>query len=136
MIEKFEDLELDTCDTLESIELKLQEKLSIDTQTMKEALSNFVVQNAENLSKEFVSLAPFGDYSKLLEDSKDIMGFLKSSAHKPEYWKLAGVRAPEEGKNLLTFNFSNTAMDESDIFEGFVYVSFEGKIKHVFAQGE
>jgi hypothetical protein len=136
MIEKFEDLELETADSIESVETKIQDKLGISVQKMKEALSASVVQNADELATEFVNIAPLGDYSKMLEEPSDMAEFLRDVANKVEHWQLSGVNVTEEGKKLLTFNFANDSVDDGDIFQGFVYVSFEGKIKHAFAQGE
>lgn len=136
MIEKFEDLELETADSIESVETKIQEKLGLTVQEMKAALSSAVIQNADELATEFVNIAPLGDYSKLLEKPSDMAEFLRDEANKLEHWQLSGVNVTEEGKKLLTFNFANDSVDDGDVFQGFVYVSFDGKIKHAFAQGE
>ena len=137
MIEKFEDLEFETADTIESVEAKVQEKLGITVQEMKEALSVSVSQYAEILaSTEFVNIAPLGDYGALIEDNDGMAEFLRTEAHKPEHWQLSGVNVTEDGKKLLTFNFANDSVDDGDVFQGFVYVSFDGKIKHAFSQGD
>ena len=136
MIEKFEDLGLEKHNLLEEVEPKIQDKLGISFKEMKDALSESVIQNADELAAEFVNIAPLGDYSKLLEDNKSMAEFLKTEAHKAEHWHLSGIRILDEKKKLLAFNFSNDSVDDGDLFKGFAYVSFEGKIKHAFAQGE
>lgn len=136
MIEKFEDLDLDNCDDVGSVESKINEKLNISVHEMKAALSASVVENADELSGDIFNIAPMGDFSKLIENSTGIASFLKEEAHKVEHWELSGVHLADEKRKLLTFKFHNKAIDDADVFQGFVYVSFEGKIKHAFAQGE
>ncbi|WP_143507984.1 hypothetical protein [Ectopseudomonas mendocina] len=121
---------------MEAVEQKLQEKLGLSVQEMREALSKYTVDNAERLTHEFVNMAPLGDYSKLLEDNDSMAEFLKTEAHKPEHWQLFGVRVSDVNSGLLSFNFSNDSIDDGDVFNGFVFVSMQGKIKHAFAQGE
>lgn len=149
MIEKFEDLfdeqvsdkledikERD--ERLEAVDKHIQEKLNISFIDMKKALSAATVANAEELTHEFVNVAPHGDYEKLLEDNDSMALFFKEEAHKPENWDIEALR-PVENKsmpNLITFAFYNKAVDDGSTMKGFVYVSFEGKIKHAFAQGE
>jgi hypothetical protein len=136
MIEKMEDLDLQVEDTMEQVQQKIQEKLGVSILELQQALSNHVVEKAESLTHEFVNIAPLGDYSKLLEDNDSMAEFLKTEGHKPEHWILYGVRVSDVNPNLLSFNFTNDAVDDGEIFQGFVFVSFQGKIKHAFAQGE
>lgn len=136
MVEKFEDLELHEDDKLEVIEQKIKDKLGISVDEMRQALSKYVVEKAEELTHEFVNIAPLGDYSKLLEDNDSMAEFLKTEAHKPEHWKLYSVRVSDINPSLFTFDFKNQSVDDGDIFTGFVYVSKSGVIRHAFAQGE
>jgi hypothetical protein len=136
MIEKFEDLDLQDADNMTQVEQKIQEKLGVSVQEMREALSKYTIENAERLTHEFVNMAPLGDYSNLLEDNDSMAQFLKNEAHKPEHWLLFGVRVSDVNPSLLSFNFSNDSIDDGEIFNGFVFVSMQGKIKHAFAQGE
>lgn len=136
MIEKLEDLDLQVEDSMEQVEVKVQEKLGISVMEMRAALSSHVVEKAESLTHEFVNIAPLGDYGALLEDNDSMAEFLKTEAHKPEHWQLYGVRTSDVNPNLLSFNFSNDSVDDGDVFQGFVFVSLQGKIKHAFAQGE
>lgn len=136
MVEKFADLGLEKAESIEEAEKMIQEKLGITSLEMKQALSNYVVDKAESLTHEFVNIAPLGDYGKLLEDNDGMAEFLKTEAHKPEHWELQAVRASDVNENLLSFEFGNKAVDDGDIFKGFVFVSLQGKIKHAFAQGD
>jgi len=136
MIEKFEDLGLETTDDLDKIDVKIKEKLGISFTDMTNALSEYVISHAEELARDFVNIAPFGDYSKLLEDNDSMREFLKNEAHKPEHWLISSISPSDLKKDLISFNFINKSVDDGDIFQGFVYVSFGGKIKHAFAQGD
>lgn len=113
----------------------LQEKLGVSIELLKKQLSDYTVAHAEELTHDFVSVAPYGDYSKLLEDNDSMAEFFKTEAHKIENWRLVGITPSDVKKDLITFNFSNKSVDDGDNFEGFVYVSFQGKIRHAFAQG-
>ena len=153
MIEKFEDLGFDKLGEevegphqpispeeqakqwLDQIESCIKEKLDVTFDMLKQSLSEYVVAHAEELTHEFVNIAPFGDYAKLLEDNDGMAEFLKTEAHKPEHWRLLGITPSDYKKNLISFQFSNKSVDDGDVFDGFVYVSFEGKIRHAFAQG-
>ena len=135
MIDKFEDLGLDDKDEMPQIEQKIQDKLEVSVAEMKAALANYVQGHAEELSLEFVNIAPLGDYSKLLEDNDSMAEFLKSEGFKSEHWELRGIRMSDVQKNLLSFEFANKSVDDGEVFQGFVYVSFQGKIRHAFAQG-
>jgi hypothetical protein len=155
MIEKFEDLGLDTLDVEEEVEGPTQpitleeynkqrmqkaealvkEKLGVTFDELKQLLSNYTVEHAEELTHEFVNIAPFCDYSKLLEDNDGMAEFLKTEAHKVEHWHLQGIRKSDYKENLVSFEFLNDSVDDGDVFQGFVYVSFQGKIRHAFTQG-
>lgn len=136
MVEKFADLGLEKAETVEQAEQMVQEKLGISFLEMREALSSYVISKAEELTHEFVNIAPLGDYGKLLEDNDSMAEFLKTEAHKPEHWEIQAVRPSDVQKELISFEFGNNAVDDGDIFKGFVYVSLQGKIKHAFAQGD
>ena len=135
MIEKFEDLDLENAETAEQVDEKLQEKLGINLAELKEHLAGYVVGHAEEMTHEFTNIAPHGDYSKILEDNDSMATFLKDEASKPEQWHLQGLTVSDIQKNLLQFHFANKAVDDGTTCEGFVYVSFQGKVKHAFAQG-
>lgn len=136
MIETYADLGLEKAENVEGVERLVQEKLGIAVSDMRKALSSYVLAAAEALTHEFVNMAPLGDYSKLLEDNDSMADFLKTEAHKEEHWKLESVGPSDVNKSLISFAFINDAIDDGDVFKGFVYVSYQGKIKHAFAQGE
>jgi hypothetical protein len=140
MIEKFDDL-LEGLEKPESIEDlnkqirdRVQEKLGLSFDELKQSLSDYVIANADEIATQFVNISPFGDYSKMLEEPDKMAKFLKTEGHKAENWVEEGL-SPTESKDLITFRFSNKSVDDGDVFDGFVYVSFQGKIKHAFAQG-
>lgn len=136
MIEKFEELDFKDVDTVELVDQKIQEKLGVSILQMQQALSAHVLEKAEELTHEFVNIAPLGDYGKLLEDNDSMASFLKTEGHKPEHWQLYEASPSDVNPNLLSFHFHNDSVDDGDIFQGFVYVSLQGQIKHAFAQGE
>lgn len=135
MIEQYSDLQLHEAKSIEEVEQIVKEKLGVSFEEMKQRLSDYVSTHAEELTHEFVNMAPLGDYSKLLEDNDSMAEFLKSEAHKPEHWIAESVGPSDVQKNLISFQFSNKAVDDGTVFDGFVYVSLQGKIKHAFAQG-
>lgn len=132
MIKDFKELDFKEGDTPQETEQKLQEKLGISIKELKEALCASVIDRAEELTHDFVSIAPLGNYEKLLEDNESMAEFLKTEACKPEHWKLHYLTV-NEAKSLLEFAFVCTAVDNDD-FVGFVFVSETGKIRHAFAQ--
>lgn len=123
-------------DTAETISVKVQEKLGISIETMKESLSKVTIDRAEEFTLEFPNIAPLGDYDKLIEDNDGMAEFLKNEAHKSEHWKLTGLKISEVKGDLISFIFANMAVDDGTTFKGFVFVSTTGKIKHAFAQVE
>lgn len=136
MIEKVEDLDLKPENTFEEMLVILQEKLGISVNEMQMALSASVQEKAHALTHEFTNIAPMGDYSKLLEDNDSMAEFLHTEAHKPEHWVLSTFRTNGgTGPEMLKFTFKNFAVDDGEAMSGFVFVSFNGKIKHAFAQG-
>jgi hypothetical protein len=123
-------------DTAETIAVKVQEKMGVSLNLMRERLSQVLVDKAEEFTLELPNIAPLGDYGKLLEDNDQMALFLKEEANKSEYWKLYGLKASDVKKDLVSFIFVNMAVDDGDVFKGFVFLSKTGKIKHVFVQVE
>lgn len=135
MIEKFEDLGLTSEDNEEEkIDKKIQEKLNISLSDMKIALSEAIKKTADDIVVDIINIIPFGDYEKILEDKKDMSKFLIDEASKPEYWKLDHIKWTLES-GLLKFLFACDAVDDGDSFQGIVFVSKNGRIRHAFAQG-
>lgn len=133
MIESFKDLNLSKEDTDEQINVKVKELMGISLDDMILSLSEHVIKESSEIATGFMNIAPLGDYGKFTEDPVKISEFLKIEAHKPEHWKLSEVKA-ETGEGGVQFKFVNDSIDDGHNFEGMVYVSFNGKIKHVFAQ--
>lgn len=129
-------LDLKDEDTAENIAVKVQEKLGTSIGLMQEALSRALVERAEEMTLEMMNIAPHGDYDKLIEDNDGMAEFLKTEAHKPENWKLYGIRSSDVKKDLISFVFFNLAVNEGDSMNGYVFVSKTGKIKHAFPMVE
>jgi hypothetical protein len=139
MIEKFEDLleglSVEKLDSIDQVESQIKEKLGVSFDDLKRSLSEYVIANSDELATQFVNISPFGDYSKMLEEKDGMAKFLKTEAHKIENWRILGLTPTDSQEELITFQFANKSIDDGDVFDGFVYVSFQGKIKHAFAQG-
>lgn len=123
-------------DTADTVALKVQEKLGTSLGLMQEALSKATIERAEEFTLELPNIAPHGEYEKLIEDNDGMAEFLKTEAHKPENWKLYGIKMSDVKKELISFVFHNMAVDDGESFTGFVFVTKMGKIKHAFAQVE
>jgi hypothetical protein len=131
MIEKFEDLNLEALDKEEQVDQKIKDKLGIDLLKIREALSECVKSRAEEMSLDILNIVPFGNYRDMIENNEEIAKFLKEEAHKAEHWKLHFIKLDN---NLIKFYFMCMAIDEGETFEGSVFVSKSGKIRHAFAQ--
>lgn len=158
MIESFDDLGLNEIEFVEDIEgpiqpidyeearkdyhkridARIQEKLGLSFEQLKSQLSDYTVAHAEEIAQEFPNMAPLGDYSKFIEDNDGMADFLKSEAHKPEHWHIEKIKNSDHKAmpKMVIFGFGNNAVDDGSTFKGFIYVSFEGKIKHAFSQAE
>jgi hypothetical protein len=117
----------------ETVATKIQAKIGTSVLQMQEALSQSVIKRAEELTLDFRNIAPLGDYGKLIEDNDGMCLFLKEEGHKPQHWKLFLIEYHHK-RQLLSFAFANHGVDDGETFEGFVFVTKAGKIKHAFAQ--
>lgn len=97
---------------------------------MIKSLCDYVNINADKISNDFKFLAPYGKYEKLLESKEDISNFVKLECSKQDNWKLHSIYS-QDSKNLLKLIFDCTAADSN--LRGYVIVSNDGKIKHLFA---
>ena len=120
----------------ENVAIKIEEKLGTSLLQMKEAIGVAVIARAEEFTLEFANIAPLGDYEKLLEDNDLMADFLKTEAYKPQHWKLHTILQSDVNKELLSFHFWNTGVDDGTTFQGFCFTTKTGKIKHAFAQVE
>ena len=124
-------------ETPEEIEAQLEEKLGIKMDDLRQSLETATKAQAEELSKEFITLAPYGDYEKLLEDETLIAAFIREEASLSKNWKLSYLEQADTrlvSELLLEFAFDNIAMDPDEALRGLVYVGANGKVKHVFVR--
>ena len=99
MPDSFKDIPFGEAKESEEIDKILQEHLKIGLAECAEALSKALLERAEELAPELTSLAPYGDYDKLTEDTDTIIKFLKEEATKTENWKILFFF------NFIFFNF-------------------------------
>lgn len=130
----FKDLNISSEDTTSEVEAKIKEKLGVEFSAMKEALSTFVKEKAEELSLEFNNIAPYGDYGELLEDNEKMVNFLKEEASLTKNWEISHFMQSDVDPSLLQFIFNNSSVDDGNSFQGHVFVSKNGKIKHAFVR--
>lgn len=130
----FKDLNISSEDTTSEVEAKIKEKLGLEFSAMKEALSTFVKEKAEELSLEFNNIAPYGDYGELLEDNEKMVNFLKEEASLTKNWEISHFMQSDVDPSLLQFIFNNSSVDDGNSFQGHVFVSKNGKIKHAFVR--
>lgn len=129
-------LDLEQYEDQESVAKKIEDKMGIAVQAMRNSLSQWVLEHAEELSLDFVNIAPLGDYEKLIEDNDGMAEFLKTEAHKPEHWLLYGIRVSDVNRALISFVFMNSAVDDGDVLKGLVFTNKTGVIRHCFATVE
>ncbi len=135
MIDSIEDLELEDSDKMENIDAKLKEKLNISIIDMKKALGDYVVNNSNKIGEDIINIAPYSDYSKLIEEPDQIAEFLSSECSKPETWDLVYILKDGGLQNMLKFKFMSNAVDEGQGLVGIVLVNYKGKINYAFVQG-
>jgi len=133
-MESFKDLVGEDAKTPEDIDKKVQEKLGIGLREMAGALCDALQRRAEEVGTDCYSIAPYGDYGKLIEDPEQIVKFLREEAAKVENWKLDFLEVKKKDDKLIEFVFINSAVDDGDVLKGFVFVGFSGNIRHAFAQ--
>lgn len=134
MATSFKDIPLDEAKKPEDIDKVLQEHLNVSLAQCAEALSVSLQDRAEEFVEELVTVAPHGDYGKLIEGSEAILKFLKEEAYKPENWvlELLGVRSEKD--QLVELIFLNKAVDDGDMLKGYVFIGLSGTIRHAFPQ--
>lgn len=130
----FNDLNLSK--TEEQIDLEIKEKLGISLEDLKKAICSYTESHYDELSKQFVNIAPNGNYSLLMEDESKMADFIKSECSKIEGWKLIQVISVEKDSELLEFTFANSFVDDGDSMNGYAYIGEAGKIRHAFSCGE
>jgi hypothetical protein len=118
----------------EDLDRILKEKLGIGFAECQQALCDSLQERAEEMSQDMTTMAPHGDYGKLMEDAESIAKFLREEASKPEHWKIEFIELRKESDQLMEMIFFNKAVDDGDLLKGFVFVGLSGKIRHAFAQ--
>lgn len=117
--------------TLEEIESQIENLTNISFNELKRKLSNYVIDNATKIVEEVHNIIPYGDYSSIIEDKLQMEVFLKDASNKLENWELDLVM---QENNLLQLVFNNNSVDDGEIFKGHIFISANGKIKHLFAR--
>jgi len=136
MIESFKDLGIAETASFEELDLIIKEKLGVCSTDMAEKISAYMIENVEKIGSSFVTLSPFGDYSKAIEGESEINKFIHNEASKPENWKLYYAQVSETNPSLMEFVFHCLAVNDGEELKGYAYISKSGKIRHVFAQVE
>lgn len=140
MITCYEDFGFTGKETTDQLDAILQEKLGCGFAPMKDALSQTLQKEAPLVAFGMRNIAPHGDYGAMLEDTQGMMSFLQTEAHKPENWEITTMQVGHQGHdvniNLMQFMFKNVAVDDGDVLEGHVFVSFTGVIRHTFIQSD
>lgn len=134
MVESFKEIPFAEAKGEEAIDALLKEKLGTSIAECAGALCDSLRNRAEEVAEEMTSLAPNGDYEKLMEDPEAIIKFLREEASKPENWSLEFLEVKNEKAQLMEMVFSNKAVDDGDSLKGFVFVGLSGKIRHAFTQ--
>lgn len=147
-IEKIEDLELpkfkadyssskqENEEKTNALYAKINEALGTSVPEMKCYISDWVRSNSTALAKKFPVIAPYNDYSKMIEEQLELAEFISKECIKYDTWYLKAIQLSDMRPNLIQFSFSSGAVDDGDALTGNVFVSFNGVVKHVFANAE
>jgi hypothetical protein len=134
MVDSIKDISFDDAKKIEDIDKILQENLHVSLAQCAEALAASLQERAEEYVEELVTVAPHGDYGKLIEEPEAILKFLKEEAYKPEHWIIEMLGAKNEKDQIIEIVFQNKAIDDGDMLKGYVFVGLSGAIRHAFPQ--
>lgn len=141
MIDSVKDLGLDELNKeevdekfWELLDQRLQEKMGLSLEKLKQSVCNSIKERAEELALDLSNIAPYGDYGSMLEDNDSMANFLKKEASKPENWKLYSINVDTKNENLLKFLLFCKAVDDGDVIQGVVFTNKSGVIRHAFCQ--
>ena len=134
MINDISDLDLKEEDSIQVLEDKIKSKLGLSLPDMVSSLNKFIKDNLLEVCDDFVNIIPYGDYGNLIEDKESMAAFLVEEASKTDNWKLFYIVPSDSNPELIQFVFNNLSVDEGDVFQGHVFVSKSGKIRHSFTQ--
>lgn len=138
MIQSIEDLELTGEEDLEQVDALLQEKLHISFADMRTLLHESLHERASQVAADFLVMTPYNNYDKLLEEQSHIANFLRHEACKDDNWEPNYVGTSRDPKmpNMIEVLFNNKAVDDGDAVCGYIFLNYEGKVLHVFVQGD
>lgn len=141
MIDSVKDLGLDELDKeevdekfWELLDQRLQEKLGLSLEKLKQSVCDSIKERAEEVALDLPNIAPYGDYGAMLEDNDSMTSFLKDEASKPENWILFSIAPDHKNENLLKFLLKNKAVDDGGVLQGLVFTNKSGVIRHSFCQ--
>lgn len=141
MIDSVKDLGLDELDKeevdekfWELLDQRLQEKLGLSLEKLKQSVCDSIKERAEEVALDLPNIAPYGDYGAMLEDNDSMTSFLKDEASKPENWILFSIAPDHKNDNLLKFLLKSKAVDDGEVLQGLVFTNKSGVIRHSFCQ--
>lgn len=134
MIEDFKELSFSEKDKIEDVDNMIKEKIGFSFSEMKQMISSYVNEKAEELSLDMINIIPYGQYDKIIEDNDNMAKFLKEEASKVENWEIYSFMENSSNKNLIQFIFNNKSIDDGDTLRGHVFISKSGVVRHVFAE--
>lgn len=136
------DIDVDTIifspgDTPEQVEAKIEETWEIKFADLRKSLETITIETADKLAEGMITMAPYQDYSQLLEDPGAITTFIANEGSLAKNWELAMLEETDTrlvAEPLLQLVFDNIAIDEPGTLKGFIYLSMGGKVKHAFVR--
>ncbi len=128
--------DLESAQSIEEIEALIKNKFNLNFSDILSHLSASVLTRASELANTFVSIVPYNDYGKYMEDPDEMSQFIANEVSKIENWKFEELYFAGENNSLLEFIFASLAIGDGNECKGYVFVDENGKIKHSFAQNE
>lgn len=126
-------------ETTEQVEAKIEATWEIKFADLRKTLEACTVEVSAKLAEDMITVAPYQDYGKLLEEQEAIYTFLRDEGSLAKNWKLAMVEQTDTrlvAEPLLQLVFDNIAVDEPGTLKGFIYLSMSGKVKHAFVRND
>ena len=114
----------------------LKELATVEVGDLIPILCEDVKERAGTMANGFRTIAPYGEWSSIIEGEDKIKNFILSECSKSENWEISGVVPHKTNKSIVKVYFANKAVDDGDKVEGVVFITTSGKIKHAFVQGE
>lgn len=138
MITSFEDLGLTGEEDATQVQAILEEGLEIKFEDILERLNSCLRERASEVAENFLVMVPFEDYDKLLEEQPQMVQFLREQAAQSKHWqpKYIGNSRDKKLPNMVELLFNNTAVNDGEAVMGYVFLSFSGKVLHLFVRGD